>query len=53
MKEKILVVDDEKDIVELIKYHLEKAGYKVLTAKAGGEALDIAAKQKPKLIHIV
>src|SRR3989339_2202729 len=49
-KEKILIVDDEKDIVELVKYHVEKSGYKALTAGSGGEALDIAAKQQPALI---
>ncbi|OGF50809.1 MAG: DNA-binding response regulator, partial [Candidatus Firestonebacteria bacterium RIFOXYA2_FULL_40_8] len=49
-KEKILIVDDEKDIVELVKYHVEKSGYKALTAGSGGEALDLAAKQQPVLI---
>ncbi|MEI6846065.1 MAG: response regulator transcription factor [Candidatus Firestonebacteria bacterium] len=49
-KEKILIVDDEKDLVELVKYHVEKSGYKALTAGSGGEALDLAAKQQPALI---
>ena len=49
-KEKILIVDDEKDIVELVKYHVEKNGYKALTAGSGGEAIDIAAKQLPVII---
>lgn len=49
-KEKILVVDDEKDIIELVEYHLKKAGYKVLSAKSGGEAIDIAANQTPSLV---
>ncbi len=50
MKEKILIVDDEKDLVELVKYHIEKGGYKALVAGSGGEALDLAAKQNPALI---
>jgi two-component system alkaline phosphatase synthesis response regulator PhoP len=37
----ILVVDDEKDILELLKYNLEKEGYKVLTARNGKEALNL------------
>lgn len=39
MSSSILVVDDEKDIVELLKYNLEKEGYHVLTAQNGKEAL--------------
>ncbi|HTP14170.1 MAG TPA: response regulator, partial [Bacteroidota bacterium] len=49
MSRKILVVDDEKDIVELLKYNLQKEGYKVLTAYNGKEALERAA-QHPDLI---
>jgi len=45
----ILIVDDEKDILELLKYNLEKEGYKVLTASNGTEALS-AAHQHPQLI---
>lgn len=45
----ILVVDDEKDIVDVIKYNLEKEGYHVLTAANGKQALEQAAK-KPDLI---
>ena len=49
-KTKILIVDDEKDIIELVKYHLEKTGYKVIATGSGGDALDIAAKQNPALV---
>ena len=35
-KEKILIVDDEEDLVKLVKYHLERDGYKVLSAGNGG-----------------
>jgi len=49
MPKKILVVDDEKDIVEMLKYNLQKEGYKVITAYNGKEALD-RAQQYPDLI---
>jgi len=45
----ILVVDDEKDILELLKYNLEKDGYRVLTARNGREALKLA-RQNPELV---
>lgn len=45
----ILVVDDEKDILELLKYNLEKDGYRVLTAQNGKEALKLA-RQNPELV---
>jgi two-component system phosphate regulon response regulator PhoB len=41
MKERILVVDDEKDILELIDYNLSKNGYKVKTVPSGEEALEL------------
>jgi two-component system alkaline phosphatase synthesis response regulator PhoP len=49
MAAKILVVDDEKDILELLKYNLEKEGYRVQTAENGKKALKLAAG-KPDLI---
>ncbi|MCX8009959.1 MAG: response regulator, partial [Ignavibacteria bacterium] len=39
MKRKILVVDDEKDIVEILRYNLTKEGYEVITAFNGKDAL--------------
>ena len=45
----ILIVDDEKDILQLLKYNLEKEGYRVLTAQDGKEAL-IAAGSHPNLV---
>ncbi|HTY37626.1 MAG TPA: response regulator transcription factor [Bacteroidota bacterium] len=45
----ILIVDDEKDILELLKYNLEKDGYHVLTAHDGKEALR-QAKHHPDLV---
>ena len=49
MATKILVVDDEKDIVEFIQYNLEKEGFEVITAHNGNEALE-SIKEKPDLI---
>ncbi len=49
-KDKILVVDDEKDIIELIRYNLEKEGLKVITATSGEEAIRRASNENPQLI---
>lgn len=46
----VLVVDDEKDIVQLIRYNLEREGFKVESAPDGNEALKKAADAKPDLI---
>lgn len=48
--EKILIIDDELHIVELIKYNLEKNGYKVYYALNGNEGINIAYEKKPDLI---
>jgi two-component system alkaline phosphatase synthesis response regulator PhoP len=47
---KILVVDDENDILEFIQYNLKKEGYDVYLAHNGKEAIDEALKVKPDLI---
>ena len=47
---RILVADDEPDIVEIIQYNLAKEGYDVVTAKDGDDALTKAKSQKPDLI---
>lgn len=47
---KILLVDDEEDILEFISYNLAKEGYKVFTAKNGIEALKVAEKTIPHLV---
>jgi len=49
-KEKILVVDDEDHIVELISYNLTNSGYKVITANNGIDAVRIAREEKPNLM---
>jgi two-component system phosphate regulon response regulator PhoB len=48
--ERILVVDDEADIVALVAYHLAKSSYRVSTASSGTEALDAARRERPALI---
>lgn len=47
---KVLVVDDEEPILELLKYNLEKNGYEVKTALDGAKAVDIAKKFIPDLV---
>ena len=47
---KVLVVDDEEPILELLKYNLEKGGYEVKTAQDGAKAVDIAKKFVPDLV---
>lgn len=46
----VLVVDDEKDLVDLVGYNLQRSGYNVLTASSGTEALDLARTHKPDLL---
>ena len=48
--EKILVVDDEDHIVELIKFNLETNGFKVISANDGNDALKLAKNEVPQLV---
>ena len=48
--DRVLVVDDEADIVALVAYHLAKAGYKVSTASTGSDALALARQERPALM---
>ncbi len=48
--ERVLVVDDEPDIVALVAYHLAKSGFRVATATSGSEAVDQARRERPALI---
>jgi DNA-binding response OmpR family regulator len=50
MKTKILVVDDEPAIVDVLTYNLKKAHYRVLVARDGKSAIEIAQKERPDLI---
>jgi two-component system alkaline phosphatase synthesis response regulator PhoP len=47
---KILVVDDEKHIGELVSYALQKEGYQVLTAQDGNRALELVQSEQPALV---
>jgi DNA-binding response OmpR family regulator len=49
-EKRILVVEDEKDLVEILSVRLEASGYKVIAAYDGQEGLDKAKKEKPDLI---
>ncbi|MFN9256394.1 MAG: response regulator [Gemmatimonas sp.] len=48
--DRILVVDDETEIVALVAYHLAKTGYRVSTASSGQDALELARRERPSLI---
>ncbi len=50
MQAKILVVDDEKPIADIIKYNLEQEGYRVLVAYDGEEAVNITFRERPDLV---
>ena len=49
-KNKILIVEDDKDIISLIDFHLKSEGYKVLTASNGEDGWLLAKEEKPDLI---
>jgi two-component system phosphate regulon response regulator PhoB len=46
----VLVVDDEKDIVDSLEFNLKQAGFRVLAARDGGTAVDLARKHRPDVI---
>ena len=46
----ILSVDDEQDVTDLVRFHLKRAGYDVVTASTGREALECVQQHKPDLI---
>ena len=47
---KILIADDEPDILEILEYNLSAEGYKVIKARDGDEALELSKKEHPDLI---
>ncbi len=49
-RKKILVVDDEPDIIEILQYNLQKEGYITFSASNGVEAVELAKQKKPDLI---
>ena len=50
MKNKILIVDDERDIVKLLEYNLKKEGFKIFTSYDGADALKTVVTAHPDLI---
>jgi len=50
VKEKILIVEDEKDIAKMLEYNLKKEGFRTISASDGEDALDLAAREHPDLI---
>jgi len=48
--DKILVVEDDRNLLDTLKYNLRKEGYNVVTAVDGAEALDVARREKPDII---
>ena len=49
-EKKILIVDDEEDILDLLEYNLEQEGYQVARALDGEKAIELAVKEKPDMI---
>lgn len=47
---KVLVAEDDNDILEIVRFNLELNGYEVHVARTGNEALEVAKKVKPDLI---
>src|SRR5438132_14265455 len=46
----VLVIDNEKDLIELVRYNLDKEGYDVVAANDGSSGLEIATRHKPNLV---
>jgi two-component system alkaline phosphatase synthesis response regulator PhoP len=52
MKPRVLVVDDESDFIQLLKYNLENQGFEILTAGDGVQALNAARRELPDVVLI-
>ncbi len=50
MRHKILIVDDEPFMLRLIQYHLENAGYEMIKARNGREAIEAVARENPCVV---
>ena len=46
----VLVIDDEKDLVEMLRYNLEKDGYDVIAASDGETGVEVATEHSPDLV---
>ena len=51
-KNTLLIIEDEPDIRDLLKFHLKKEGYNVLTSSDGEDGLKLAQNQSPNLIRL-
>jgi two-component system phosphate regulon response regulator PhoB len=49
-RDKILIIEDDRDIVDMLKYNLEEEGYEIIAAFNGEDGINQASKQKPDLI---
>ncbi len=49
-KRKVLIIEDDRDIVEMLEYHLQEAGYETVSALNGRDGITLATKQQPDLI---
>src|SRR4030067_2052407 len=50
MSKKILIIEDEKDIVELIAHYLEKDGFKTISASDGAKGLELVKEKSPDMV---
>ena len=50
MKEKILIVEDEKDIIKMLEYNLKKEGFRTISAYDGEDAIDLAMREHPDIV---
>jgi two-component system phosphate regulon response regulator PhoB len=50
MKKRVLVVDDEPDLLDLVAHHFRASGYAVDTAKSGSEGLHLASRNRPNVV---
>jgi len=50
MREKILIVEDEKDIIKMLEYNFKKEGFRTISAPDGEDALEYAVREHPDLI---
>ena len=53
MKPRVLVVDDESDFIQLLKYNLENQGFDILTASDGVQALNAARRELPDVVSSI
>ena len=53
MKEMILIVEDEKDIVKMLEYNLKKEGFKTAAVYDGKKAFDVVSAERPDLVILL